>query len=132
LTPKIIWDDEQLSDLKNKIKGYPKLVLDTETTWLDAMSANLVGVSMYLDDDNLFYINRLHQWPRVSDKKLHNFLDDLLQSDLLIIGHNIKYDLQIIELFLKSANLHQIDVDENTQINNIKSETDNWEQNSLF
>jgi DNA polymerase-1 len=129
LTPKIIWDNEQLSDLKNIIKGSPKVVLDTETTGLDAMSADLVWVSIYIDDENMFYINRLHQWPRVSDKKLHNFLDYLLQSDVLIIGHNIKYDLQIIELFLKSSNLHDSDNDDKIPVNN---SSNNSEQNSLF
>lgn len=130
LIPKVIWDDEQLSELKNIIKGSAKVVLDTETTELDAMSADLVWVSIYLDDDNMFYINRLHQWPSVSDKKLHNFLDYLLQSDLLIIGHNIKYDLQIIELFLKSANLHNSD--EKIDILSENSSSNNSEQNSLF
>lgn len=93
------------------------------------MTAELVGVSIYIDDENLFYINRLHQWPRISDKKLHYFLDYLLQSELLIIGHNIKYDLQIIELFLKSSNLHNSD--ENNQISE-KNSSNNSEQNSLF
>jgi DNA polymerase I-like protein with 3'-5' exonuclease and polymerase domains len=92
---------------------------------LDAMSADLVWVSIYLDDDNMFYINRLHQWPRVTDKKLHNFLDYLLQSDLLIIGHNIKYDLQIIELFLKFSNLHEKRDNENSQ------EDEDWQMSLL-
>lgn len=122
LKPKIITDDEQLSDLKNIIKGSSKIVLDTETTGLDAMTADLVGVSIYIDDKNLFYINRLHDGSRVSDKSLHNFLDYILQSDLLIIGHNIKYDLQIIELFLKNSNLHEIK-ENNTSVD--------WQMNLL-
>ena len=129
LTPKIIWDDKQLSELKIKIKGSTKVVLDTETTGLDAMSADLVWVSIYLDDENIYYINRLHQGSSVSDKQLHNFLDYLIQSELLIIGHNIKYDLQIIEFFLKYSNLHDwvntINVAE-------KNSSNDSEQNSLF
>jgi DNA polymerase-1 len=125
ITPKIIWDDEQLIDLKNIIKGYSKVILDTETTWLDSMTADLVWVSIYLDDNNIYYINRLHNWPRVSDKSLHNFLDYLLQSDYLIIGHNIKYDLQIIELFLKCSNLHK-----NWEENNSKD--DFWQSSLNF
>ncbi len=125
ITPKIIWEDEQLVELKNIIKGYSKVVLDTETTWLDSMSADLVWVSIYLDDNNIYYINRLHKWPRVSDKSLHNFLDYLLQSDYLIIGHNIKYDLQIIELFLKWSNSH-----EKSENNNSKN--DFWQSRLNF
>jgi DNA polymerase-1 len=125
ITPKIIWNDEQLVELKNIIKGYSKVVLDTETTWLDSMTADLVWVSIYLDDKNIYYINRLHSWPNVSDKNLHNFLDYLLQSDYLIIGHNIKYDLQIIELFLKCSNLHD-DWEENN------SDEDFWQSSLNF
>jgi len=36
-------------------------VLDTETTSLQAEKAELVGVSLYLDEENLFYINALHK-----------------------------------------------------------------------
>lgn len=102
IVPKIIWDSEQLWELKNLIKGYSKVVLDTETTSLNIIEAQLVWVSIYLDDNNVFYINRMHQWPAISDTDLCDFLRFLLNSDLLIIGHNIKYDLQIIDLYLKS------------------------------
>jgi DNA polymerase I-like protein with 3'-5' exonuclease and polymerase domains len=81
--------------------------MDTETTSLNIIEAQLVWVSIYLDDDNIYYINRLHNWDSVTDKELHNFLDFLLQTDHLLIWHNIKYDLQIIELFLKGSNSHQ-------------------------
>ncbi|MDR2639886.1 MAG: hypothetical protein LBC61_00680 [Candidatus Peribacteria bacterium] len=36
------------------------IVLDTETTSLDIISAELVGISIYLDDERIYYINRLH------------------------------------------------------------------------
>jgi DNA polymerase I-like protein with 3'-5' exonuclease and polymerase domains len=94
--------------------------MDTETTSLDIIEAQLVWVSIYLDDENIYYINRLHDWDSVTDKELHNFLDFLLQADHLINWHNIKYDLQIIELFLKWSNLHESE-------ENIKDE-----QKSLF
>ncbi len=97
----IVWDDLWLDELKNVIKDYKEIVLDTETTSLDVMKASLVWVSIYLDDKNIFYINRLHNWPKVSDKKLKDFLNNLFDSDNLIIGHNLKYDLEIIENFLK-------------------------------
>lgn len=120
LKPQIVTNTEELNNLKTIIKGYSKVVMDTETTSLDIIEAQLVWVSIYLDDDNIYYINRLHNWDSVTDKELHNFLDYLLQSDHLIIWHNIKYDLQIIELFLKWSNLHK------------SEEKSNEVQNSLF
>lgn len=102
LKVKIIWDEEGINSLEKEIYKYSKIVLDTETTSLNIMDAELVWISIYLDDDNIYYINRLHSWPKASDKNIKNFLKNLLKLDILIIWHNIKYDLEIIELFLAS------------------------------
>ena len=66
------------------------------------MTSNLVGISIYIDDNRIYYINRLHWKNRVSDRELKDFIKDLLNSDILIIGHNIKFDLEILELFLNT------------------------------
>ena len=96
----IVGDNQWLEELTKKILNYDEIVLDTETTALDVFEAKLVGVSIYLDDDNIYYINRLHSWPQVSDDILKSFLQSLLDSDITIIWHNIKYDLQIMTLYL--------------------------------
>ena len=124
LEVEIIDNDEKLEKLFEKIKGqtqgtaptensrgepcvHPenKIILDTETTSLQIEKAELVWISIYLDDKNIFYINRLHSWEKVSDSKLKEFLQKLFELDILIIGHNIKYDLEIIDLFLKKENI---------------------------
>jgi hypothetical protein len=56
---------------------------------------------------------------------LHNFIDFLLSSDILIIGHNIKYDLQILELFMKHHNNH--DWEESSQ----ESQNTQWQMSLL-
>ena len=111
----IIWDDLWLDDLLNKIspldkkdRGFKEVVFDTETTSLNIMVAQLVWVSIYLDDENIFYINRMHNFSRVSDKKLKSFLKKLFDLDILLVWHNIKYDLEIIEMFFNNEN-SQID-----------------------
>jgi hypothetical protein len=73
------------------------------------MKAKLVWISIYLDDKNIFYINRLHKWESVDDKNLKNFLNEIFELDILIIGHNIKYDLEIIELFLSGNNNKEVE-----------------------
>lgn len=103
LNVQIIWDNEWLNLLQNKINSYKEVVLDTETTSLDIKKAKLVWVSIYLDDDNIYYINVWHSWPKVNIQKLVDFLKVLLNLDITIIGHNIKYDLEIIELFINST-----------------------------
>lgn len=98
---KTITNDSDLDNLSKKIENYSEIVLDTETTSLNYIDALLVGVSIYLDDNNLYYINRMHDWDKVSDDILKKFLNKLLDSDKTIIGHNLKYDLEIIDLFLQ-------------------------------
>jgi len=103
LNVKIVAEKEQLDELEIKINNYKKVVLDTETTSLDIMKAELVWVSIYLDDENIYYINRMHTWQSIFDDDLKSFLTKLLNSELLIIWHNLKYDLEIIELFLNNS-----------------------------
>lgn len=96
----IIDKNENLDKLLEAIKKESKIVLDTETTWLDIMKAELVWISIYLDDNRIYYINRLHSWNHVSDSYLKLFLNSIFFIDILIVWHNLKYDLQIIDMFL--------------------------------
>lgn len=102
LKVQLIQNKNDLEKLWNLIKSYKQIVLDTETTSLNIIDANLVWISIYLDDNNIFYINRWHNWEKIEDEDLKYFLNNLFKLDILIIGHNIKYDLQIIDLFLKN------------------------------
>ena len=97
----IIGDEQWLDDLAKKITSCREIVLDTETTNLKVQDAGLVWVSILLDEDNIYYINRLHSGPCISDDILKIFLENILNSDIKIIGHNLKYDLEILTLFLQ-------------------------------
>lgn len=102
LKVKTITNISDLDDLFIKIKNTDKISLDTETTSLNIIDAELVWISIYVDNSNIFYINRLHKWESVNDADLKKFLSKILDLDILIIWHNIKYDLEILELFLWS------------------------------
>lgn len=104
LKVQIVNNFKKIKNLFEKIKKIEKICLDTETTSLDFMDADLVWVSIYIDDENIFYINRLHKWDKVSDLELKNFLKNIFDLDILIIWHNLKYDLEIIENFLNREN----------------------------
>lgn len=123
LAVKTISTDSELEKLQKQILwsnnwAGVELSLDTETTSLEIIEAELLWVSIYLDDKNIYYINAGHTGAKVSSSKLRLFLESLLESECLIIGHNLKYDLQIIDLYLKSDNSHW--------------ESGKGEQNSLF
>ena len=99
----IVGDAQWLNNLAEKIKKSEEIVLDTETTSLNVREAELVWVSILLSQDEIYYINHLHAGPKVETTQLQNFIRDIFQSDILIIGHNIKYDLQILEYFLQET-----------------------------
>lgn len=116
LKVQIINNDKTLENLFEIIKKSEKICLDTETTSLNIIQASLVWVSIYVDDKNIFYINRLHKGEKVSDEALKNFLKNIFDLDILIIWHNLKYDLQIIENFLKNNYDFEGNEEENKQI----------------
>ena len=106
-----------LDELFEKIKTQKEIVLDTETTSLSIHQADLTGVSICIWEKELYYINHLHVWEKVSREDLQEFLKNLFELDILIIGHNIKYDLEVIELFLqKNTGTKKAPVDTGAQM----------------
>lgn len=100
----IIWDVEWLNQLEQNIfTNCPEIVIDTETTSLDVRKAQLVGLSVLLDEKQIFYINFLHRGPKIDTSEWQKFVKKLLKSDITLIAHNFKYDLQILENYLKSS-----------------------------
>tara|TARA_Y100000996_G_scaffold212448_1_gene166856 strand:+ start:1499 stop:4183 length:2685 start_codon:yes stop_codon:yes gene_type:complete len=76
------------------------IAIDTETTGLDYMDANLVGVSMAYEQGKAFYIPFGHEDPdtpqlkeKIVLKKLKPFLEKAKNK---IIGQNIKFDRNIL------------------------------------
>ncbi len=88
-----------------KLQGF--IALDTETDGLNSVSANLVGVCLSIDTNKSFYVPLNHFSgndmfkERVGGqidfneaiKVLKPYLED---TSLLKIGHNIKYDLNVL------------------------------------
>jgi len=101
---KIIGDKQWLDELSTAIALRDIIVLDTETSSLNPRVANLVGVSILLDEDEIYYINLLHSWPQVDQENMQKFIQMILHSEVTVIWHNIKYDLQVLESFLKKWN----------------------------
>lgn len=100
-TVTIIDNDDDLKELFSRIEKLSQIVLDTETTSLDITQAQIVWVSILLDENTIFYMNHLHDGKKVSSEALQTFLKNILALDILLIGHNIKYDLEVIHLFLQ-------------------------------
>ncbi len=110
-----IVDIDSLGDLRDRLEKSKEFVIDTETTSLDAIDAALVGISFSTEEGRAWYL------PVASDPgvagagflgelegeaayrgieldAVREQIGDILSDDKTVkIGHNIKYDLLVLE-----------------------------------
>ncbi len=99
-----ILNQDQLDLWVNKLEKSTYFAIDTETTSLNAMDAELVGLSISIEADNAAYIPIGHQYEGAPEQldldivieKLHPVLEN---PTIAKIGHNLKYDLKILEKY---------------------------------
>lgn len=99
----LVQDEEQLDGLCQQLASASHVVLDTETDSLNTRVANLVGISLCLDDKAAWYLpcGHVEDGQRVSgqlDKdvlveKLRPFFED---EEVVKVGHNLKYDYAVL------------------------------------
>ncbi len=85
-----------------KINAATLTAVDTETTSLDAMRAELVGISLCCDAGHAAYIPVAHRYPGTPDQlsreqvlaKLRSWLEDPAKPKL---GQHLKYDCHVFE-----------------------------------
>ena len=84
-----------------RLRGARVMALDTETTSLDVMSAELVGLSFAVEEREAAYVPFAHdyegapaQLPRAEAlERLRPILED---PERLKLGHNLKFDLNVL------------------------------------
>lgn len=111
LKVKTIKTEKELQSLEKEIEKEKTIFFDTETTNISPFIADLVGISIMFWDDNIFYINVKHEGENPWEKNLKIFLQNILNSDLEIVWHNIKYDLQIVEKFLSESQDSKVNIE---------------------
>ena len=95
----IITTVDELELLIAKLQSAPLFAFDTETTSIDVMNAELVGISFAIEKHSAFYIPLAHQEGEqldlnfVLDKLKPVFLDETIQK----VGQNLKYDLNVLK-----------------------------------
>jgi DNA polymerase I len=104
----LINNTEELNKLITLIKKTGYFAIDTETNSLNIEEANLVGVSIAVNENLAYYIpinhrnlednKRLNK--QIKETELVKLLKPIFNdSSILKIGHNIKYDLRILEKY---------------------------------
>lgn len=91
--------DEKLQAFLPNISSDSIVSFDTETTNLDVLNAKIVGFSFCLDGINAYYVPLAHNYlgveKQVSRQVAFDFIRALFNAKA-IIGHNLKYDLEIL------------------------------------
>ncbi len=95
-----ILTDTQLDAWLQKLMTAPLVSLDTETTGLDPMTAQLVGISFSIEVHHAAYLPLAHHYPGAPDQlgrehalqKLKHWLESPTHKKL---GQNLKYDQHI-------------------------------------
>lgn len=94
-----LFTENELSSAAEKIKSTGFLALDTETTSTDALTTELVGISLSIEENSGWYI------PVMSPEKSKNVDIELIKktigpvladSDIKKSGQNIKFDIHVL------------------------------------
>ncbi len=92
---------EQLKSWLEKLQKAPLFAFDTETTSLDYMQAEIVGVSFCIEPGHACYLPLAHDYPGAPDqldrKKTLAKLKPLLENAAKPkVGHHLKYDAHVL------------------------------------
>ena len=90
-----------LTDFKKLLSDVKKseyLAIDTETTSVAPFSAKLVGISLCFDAEKAYYIPLGHKTGKQLDKQeTLDALQPILKNETIKkLGHNIKYDMEVL------------------------------------
>ncbi len=100
LALEIVLTREQLDALIERLRSAPEISLDTETTSEDAMTAELVGISVAIEPGAGFYIPVAHGYLGAPQQLPRELVIERLKAVLEtkpIVGQNLKYDSKILK-----------------------------------
>lgn len=101
---RVVADKQALDALVAKIAGSKRLSVDLETTGVDPLKADMVGLSFAVDADGAWYIPVGHAYLGVPSqldlKTVLSSLKPVLENEKIPkYGHNIKYDLLVLKRY---------------------------------
>ncbi len=129
-----IFSAEELNSWLEKLTHAKLFAFDTETTSLNYMSAEIVGVSFAITPGIAAYVPLAHDYadaPKqlARDEVLKKLKPLLENPDLKKIGHNIKYDMEV--LANHGIQLHGIAYDTMLESYILDSSSNNHDMDSL-
>jgi len=101
---KTLFNEEEVSDYIEQLKSADVIAFDTETTSLNYMEAQLVGVSFSIVEGEAVYIPVAHDYVGVEQQVDRDWLLKVLKplledSSIAKVGQNLKYDAHILRRY---------------------------------
>lgn len=91
----LVTGDDQVDDLVKKLSNLEEFCFDTETTSLQTVQAELVGIAFSFSAQKAYYVAFPEDFE--SAKRLaHRFAEVFENEKIRKIGQNLKYDIQIL------------------------------------
>ena len=92
--------EAEFEDWVRRIEAADLVALDTETTSLDYMQAEIVGLSVAVEPLSAAYIPVAHRYPGAPEQLSREYvlerLKPWLESDAKKVGHHLKYDAHVL------------------------------------
>ncbi len=92
-----VWEHDELEIAETLVNAAERLSFDTETTSVDPMEAQLVGVSLAKEEKAAVYVPTPLPDGTPERKALDPLRAALADENLLKVGHNVKYDLVVMQ-----------------------------------
>ena len=96
----LVTTHQQLNDWLNQLEQCSSFCIDTETTSLDIMQAEIVGISLAIEEHKAAYIPLAHTdgTPQLNRDEVLTALKPILENPAIKkIGQNIKYDYSVLK-----------------------------------
>ena len=105
----LVLSQEQLNIWLDRLAAVEQFAFDTETTGLNYMDAEIVGVSICTTPGQAAYIPFGHDYPEAPQQLAQSYVLDQLSVFLndpkkLVIGQNLKFDLSILARYGRTIN----------------------------
>lgn len=88
-------NDEKIDSLLARLSNSERFAFDTETTGVDATTAELVGMSFAIKENEAYYVP-VSAMKNEAQKVVDRFREVLENGNIGKIGHNIKYDIMVM------------------------------------
>lgn len=87
---------EERKELLELLIQQKSVCFDTETSDINALHANLVGIAFSFEKRKAFYLAIPHDDFEGSKKIVHEFKDFFQSTEIEKVAHNVKYDAQVL------------------------------------